>query len=59
VAVYKPTYIEKKTGERKESAVWWYEFIYASKRIRKSAKTTRKTVALDAEKNTRRSLERL
>src|SRR6201995_492433 len=37
--------------------VWWYEFLYAQRRIRESAKTTSKTVAKLAEKNRRRQLE--
>jgi len=38
--------------------VWWYEFTFAGRRIRESAKTTRKTVAIEAEKRRRRELER-
>jgi len=37
---------------------WYFEFIYDGERIRESAKTTRKTVAIEAEKQKRRSLER-
>lgn len=37
---------------------YWYEFIFAGKRVRESAKTTSKTVAREAEKNRRRELER-
>ena len=42
----------------KRGKVWWYEFIFAGKRIRESAKTTSKTVAKEAEKGHRRELER-
>lgn len=42
----------------KRGNTWWYEFIFAGKRIRESAKTTSKTVAKEAEKNRRRALER-
>ncbi len=42
----------------KRGGVWWYEFIYAGERIRESAKTTRKTVAIEAEKDHRKRLER-
>src|SRR3954471_23310390 len=38
--------------------IYWYEFIFAGKRIRESAKTSSKTVAKEAEKNRRRALER-
>ena len=46
------------TGKLVEAAVWWYEFTYAGKRIRESAKTTRKTLAVEAEKKRRLELER-
>jgi integrase len=36
---------------------WWYEFIFAGRRVRESAKTTSKTVAKEAEKKRRRKLE--
>lgn len=42
----------------KRGGVWWYEFIYAGERIRASAKTGRKTIAIEAEKDHRRRLER-
>jgi integrase len=58
MAVYQPTYRDKRTGETKTSKVWWYEFTFADKRVRESAKTTRKTLALEAEKNRRLELER-
>src|SRR5258708_1777985 len=37
---------------------WWYEFLFARRRVRESAKTTSKTVAKLAEQNRRRELER-
>jgi integrase len=58
MSLFRPTYTCKKTGELLESRVWWYEFIYAGKRIRESSKSTRKTVAQEAEKRRRRELER-
>jgi integrase len=58
MAVYRPKYRDAKTGKVKQQAVWWYDFIFAGKRIRGSAKTTRKTVAIEAEKNLRLELER-
>jgi integrase len=42
----------------KRGEVWWYEFIFAGKRVRESAMTTSKTVAKEAEKSQRRALER-
>src|SRR5271154_4464871 len=38
--------------------IWWYEFLFARRRVRESAKTTSKTVAKQAEQNRRRELER-
>src|SRR4051794_17332562 len=42
----------------KRGGVWWYEFIFAGKRVRECAQSTSKTVAKEAEKNRRRALER-
>ena len=41
----------------KRGKVWWYEFIFAGRRVRESAKTTSKTVAKEAEKKRHRELE--
>jgi integrase len=38
--------------------VWWYEFLFAGRRVRESAKTPSKTVAREAEKQRRRELEK-
>lgn len=58
MALFRPTYRDKKTGSQKQAAVWWYDFTYAGKNIRESAKTTRKTVAGEAEKRRRLELEK-
>jgi hypothetical protein len=42
----------------KRGSIWWYEFIFAGRRIRESAKTTSKTVAKLAEQQRRRDLEK-
>ena len=42
----------------KRGGTWWYEFIFAGKRVRESAKTSRKTIALEAERQRRLELER-
>jgi integrase len=42
----------------KRGRVWWYEFIFAGRRVRESAKTSRKTVAIEAERNRRLELEK-
>ena len=51
---FRPKY-RNKNGKLVASSVWWYKFIYATRSIRESAKTTRKTNAVEAEK--RRRLE--
>lgn len=58
MAVYRPKYKDPKTGSPIHSAVWWYEFTFAGRRVRESAKTTRKTVAIEAKKHRRAELER-
>ena len=42
----------------KRGKVWWYEFIFAGRRVRESAKTSRKTIAGEAERNRRLELEK-
>ncbi len=42
----------------KRGKVWWYEFIFAGRRVRESAKTSRKTVAQESERNRRLELEK-
>jgi hypothetical protein len=58
MGVFRPTYKDPKTGERRQSRIWWYEFCIAGRRIRESARTTRKTVAIEAENRRRLELER-
>jgi integrase len=57
VPVFQPTYKDLKTGSQTKAAVWWYDFTFAGKRIRESAKTTLKTLARMAEQKRRRELE--
>lgn len=42
----------------KRGNTWWYEFIFAGRRVRESAKTSRKTIATEAERNRRLELEK-
>jgi integrase len=42
----------------KRGGTWWYEFIFAGKRVRESAKTSRKTIAFEAERQRKLELER-
>jgi integrase len=58
MSVYRPTYTDPKTGEKRHSDVWWIEFTFAGKRIRESANTTRKTIAAEYQKQRRLELER-
>lgn len=58
MSVFRPKYQDPKTGQVKQQAVWWYEFTFAGKRIRASAKTRSKTIAIQAEKQRRLELER-
>jgi integrase len=57
MSVFKPKYRDK-DGALVVSNVYWYEFIYGGKRIRESAKTTRKSIAAEAEKRKKLELER-
>ncbi|MCC6860860.1 MAG: site-specific integrase [Bryobacterales bacterium] len=58
MSVYKPKYRDPKTGELKQAKVWWYEFIFAGRRVKESSKSTRKTIAEESERNKRLELER-
>jgi integrase len=57
MAVYRPKYRDKETGELKDSKIWWYNFTFAGRRIQESSKSRRKTVAQQAEKKRRQELE--
>ncbi len=57
MAIYQPSYKDK-DGNLKKSETWRYRFYFAGHKIDESAKTTRKTLARDAEKQRRRELER-
>ena len=50
MSVFKPKYRDK-DGALVESNVYWYEFTYGAKRIRESAKTTRKTIAVPKQRS--------
>jgi integrase len=58
MSVYRPTYRDSKTGEKKQSEIWWYHFTFAGRHFQESSKSTRKTVAREAEKQRRAELER-
>lgn len=57
MSVYRPTYRDPKTGETKQQAVWWYHFQFGGRHVQESSRSTRKTVAVEAEKRRRRELE--
>lgn len=58
MSVYRPTYTDPKTGKKKQQRVWWYHFSFAGRHIQESSKSTRKTIATEAEKKRRLELER-
>ena len=58
MAVYRPQYKDKKTGKMQHTKVWYYEFVFAGRLVKESAKTTSKTVAKAAEQTRRRDLEK-
>lgn len=58
MALFRPTYTDTKTGKRKTSSFWWIDFTIGDKRIRESAQTARKTIAVEYEKRRRLDLER-
>lgn len=58
MALFQPTYTDKKTGERIKSRVWWYEFTFAGKRYRGSTKQDRKTLAGKFEEGERLKIDR-
>lgn len=53
MALYKPTYTDPKTGEKKTQGVWWYHFFFDGRHIQESTKTAKKTLARIAERNRR------
>ena len=57
MSVYRPQYKDRKTGELRHTKIWYYEFIFAGRRVKESAKTKSKTVAKEAEKRRHRELE--
>ena len=42
----------------KRGGVWWYHFVFSGRHIQESTKSTRKTIATEAEKNRRLELEK-
>lgn len=58
MAVYRPTYTDPATGEKRQQRVWWYDFTFAGKRYVSSTRQRKKTLAEKAEKDKRTALER-
>jgi integrase len=58
MSVYQPTYKDPATGARIKSSVWWFKFRFGGRLIRESARTTRKTIAVEAERRRKLELER-
>ena len=40
-SVYQPTYVDKQTGERKKSAVWWISYYHKGKKCRETSRDGR------------------
>ena len=49
MALFRPTYTDKKSGETKTQKVWWYEFQWNGKRIRASTKVKNERTARNIE----------
>src|ERR1035437_5472788 len=58
MALFQPTYTDKRSRKKKTSPYWWIDFTIGDKRIRESTETTRKTIAGEYEKTRRLELER-
>jgi hypothetical protein len=58
MALFQPTYTDKRSGEKKTSPYWWIDFTIGDKRIRESTETTRKTIATQYEETRRLELKR-
>ena len=58
MSLYRPSYRDPNTNERKQSAIWWYEFTVGGRRIRESSGTTKKTLARAIMEKRRDELER-
>ena len=39
-SIYRPGYIDRKTGERKQSLIWWVSYYVRGKKVRESAEST-------------------
>ena len=48
----------RKTGETRQSTIWWYNFTVAGRRIQESSKSPRETVAAEPEKKRRLEFEK-
>ena len=57
MSVYRPSYTDPKTGEKREQDVFWCDFTYKRQRIRESTGQTKKMLAKDYETWRRRELE--
>lgn len=57
MAVYRPKYIDPKTGAKRDADVWWCDFTYKGRRVRESTGQTNKTRAKGYEDRRRRELE--
>ncbi len=44
-------------GLYRRDKTWWFEFVFEGRRVRESAKTSSKSIAIEAERKHRRRLE--
>ena len=57
MAVYQRKWKDPATGETKKTQSYYFEFVFAGQRIRECANTTRKSLAIEAEKRRKLELE--
>lgn len=57
MAVYQRKWKDPMTGDTKKTDSYYFEFVFAGLRIRACANTTRKSLALEAEKRRKLELE--
>ncbi|HLW54365.1 MAG TPA: tyrosine-type recombinase/integrase [Candidatus Angelobacter sp.] len=57
MALYRPTYRDQKTGEKKKSQIWWMQFHFQGSLIQESTKTRSLTIARKVQTKRKYELE--
>jgi integrase len=57
MSVYRPQYRDPKTGLKRRSDIWWYDFVLFGRRYKESTHATTKTLARAVEQRRRKELE--